>query len=391
MSTTPSAASAGSQAAGSYIVVLEDGVASAGSVATEHARAHGAQVGFVYEHALRGYSATMSPAAAARIARDARVAYVEPDGVATVAHHRDGHTGGPGGIDGGTPPPAGCTQALPWGIDTINADLSSAAADACLKPDTNVTNVHVYVIDTGVDTSHADLNVVGHVNFAGGPNKDCNGHGTHVAGTMAATDNDVDVVGVVPGAPVVGVKVLGCGGSGTWSGVIAGIDWVKANAVKPAVANMSLGGGASTSVDNAVKDAAASGVVFSIAAGNSGAEACDSSPARAGKGDNGIITTAATDSSDNDPYWSNDSTQGCIDLWAPGVSILSTANGGGTTTKSGTSMAAPHAGGGAGLYLSANTAATVTQVEQALKATLRSSGKTSNFGNAIQVLDVATF
>ena len=140
--------------------------------------------------------------------------------------------------------------------------------------------MHVYVIDTGVDTAHADLNVVGHVNFAKGKNADCNGHGTHVAGTIAARDNASDVVGVAPGAPVTGVKVLGCNGSGSYSGVIKGIDWVTANAIKPAVANMSLGGSAPSAVDDAVRRSAASGVFYALAAGNSGADACTPSRPR---------------------------------------------------------------------------------------------------------------
>ena len=126
--------------------------------------------------------------------------------------------------------------------------------------------------------------MVGHVNFAGGPNTDCSGHGTHVAGSVAARDNATDVVGAAPGAPLTGVKVLGCNGSGTWSGVIRGVDWVTANAKKPAVANMSLGGGVSQAVDDAVKKSADSGVFYALAAGNDGADACKSSPARAGAG-----------------------------------------------------------------------------------------------------------
>ena len=124
-------------------------------------------------------------------------------------------------------------------------------------------------IDTGIDPAHSDLNVLRNVNFAGGKNTDCNGHGTHVAGTVAARDNTSAVVGVAPGAPLTGVKVLGCSGSGSWSGVIKGIDWVSANAAKPAVANMSLGGGANKAVDDAVTRSAASGVFYALAAGNS--------------------------------------------------------------------------------------------------------------------------
>ncbi|MFZ0789437.1 MAG: S8 family serine peptidase, partial [Chromatiaceae bacterium] len=172
---------------------------------------------------------------------------------------------------------------------------------------------------------------------------------------------------------------------GTTSGVIKGIDWVTANAVKPAIANMSLGGGASKSLDDAVIRSADRGVFYSIAAGNSGANACNYSPARAGT-HNGVMTTAATDSTDKEASWSNYGN--CVDIWAPGVSILSTKKGGGTTTMSGTSMAAPHVGGTGALYLSSHTDATPATVEAAIKTDADSTGKTSKDGRSI-VLDYA--
>ncbi|HYN85538.1 MAG TPA: S8 family serine peptidase, partial [Pyrinomonadaceae bacterium] len=238
--------------------------------------------------------------------------------------------------------------------------------------------------------AHPDINLVGHVNFAGGKNEDCNGHGTHVAGTIAARDNADYVVGVAPGAPVTGVKVLGCSGSGSWSGVISGIDWVTANARKPAVANMSLGGGANTAVDDAVRRSAASGVFYALAASNDGDNACNYSPARAGGNtNNGIATTGATDSSDREASWSNYGP--CVDIWAPGVSILSTRRGGGTTTMSGTSMASPHVAGGAALYLSRNTGASPSQVESALRSAAVSTGTNSKDGRAITREYVGSF
>lgn len=221
------------------------------------------------------------------------------------------------------------------------------------------------------------------MNFAGGKNADCNGHGTHVAGTVAAKDNTSDVVGVAPGAPVTGVKVLGCGGSGTTSGVIKGVDWVTANAVKPAIANMSLGGGVNQALDDAVKRSADSGVFYSIAAGNSGADATFSSPARAGT-HHGVMTTAATDINDNEASFSNFGLP--VDIWAPGVSILSTRLRGGTTTFSGTSMAAPHVGGTGALFLSSNTLASAEQVEVALKDSAANTGKLSKGGAAIKLV-----
>ena len=276
-------------------------------------------------------------------------------------------------------------QPVPWGIDRIEADASSTRAG---DGSGDVSNVNVYVIDTGVDPGHADLNVVGHVNFAKGKNADCNGHGTHVAGTIAAKDNDSDVVGVAPGAKVTGVKVLGCNGSGSYSGVIRGIDWVTANALKPAVANMSLGGSASQAVDDAVKRSAASGVFYTLAAGNSGADACTQSPARAGTA-NGVMTVAATDSAEREASWSNYGS--CVDIWAPGVSILSTRLGGGTTTMSGTSMASPHGAGGGALDLSSNTNASAASVESALKSAAVSTGTTSKDGAAIKREHVGGF
>jgi subtilisin family serine protease len=164
--------------------------------------------------------------------------------------------------------------------------------------------------------------------------------------------------------------------------VIAGVDWVTRNARKPAVANMSLGGGASQAVDDAIRGSVAAGVFYAVAAGNNAANACNYSPARTGAGiNNGILTVAATDSSDNEASWSNFGI--CVDLWAPGVSILSTRRGGGTTTMSGTSMASPHAVGGAALYQSRNTTAGPTAVENALKSAAGSPATSSKDGRAV--------
>jgi aqualysin 1 len=289
---------------------------------------------------------------------DPRVAYVEQDQVVRAV-----------------------AQTLPWGINRVEADLNATALAG--NGSGAVSNVSAYIIDTGIDKNHTDLNVVRHVNFRGdGKNTDCNGHGTHVAGTVAAEDNTQDVVGVAPGSPLTGVKVLGCSGSGSTSGVIKGVDWVTANAVKPAIANMSLGGGTSQALDDAVRRSAGSGVFYAVAAGNSGAKACNSSPARAGAGtNNGIATVAATDSNDREASWSNYGS--CVDIWAPGVSILSTRKGGGTTTMSGTSMAAPHVGGGGALYLSSTTSASSSSVESALTSSATTTPNTSKDGRTI--------
>jgi aqualysin 1 len=366
---SPPAALSRSGGSVDVIVVLKQGFAPGGhatneSRAAEIARSHGLTPSFTYGSALFGFAASVPEGRLSALRNDPRVEYVENDGIAYATN-----------------------QTIPWGITKVGADVSSTKAG---NGSGAITNVNVYVIDSGVDTAHPDLNVVNHVNFAGGPNKDCNGHGTHVAGSVAARDNAQDVVGVAPGAPVTGVKVLGCSGSGSWSGVIKGIDWVTANAKKPAVANMSLGGGVSQSVDDAVVRSANSGVFYVLAAGNDGKDACTSSPARTGAGtNNGILTVAATDSGDKEASWSNFGS--CVDIWAPGVSILSTRNGGGTTTMSGTSMASPHGAGGGALYLSSNTGASPATVEAALKSAAQSTGTTSKDGKAIKRLYVGGF
>jgi subtilisin family serine protease len=342
---------------GRYIVVFDEGeVKDPTAVAREHAQRHGAEVLYTYQYAIEGYAARLPQARLDEVRADGRVAYVEPDQTMYAE-----------------------AQTLPWGIDKIDADLSSTKAG---DGSGAVSGVNAYVIDTGI-YRHTDLYRVKHVNFVGdGRNTDCHGHGTHVAGTVAAKDNTTDVVGVAPGAPLTGVKVLGCNGSGATSGVIKGVDWVTANARKPAIANMSLGGGLSQALDDAVRRSAAGGIFYSIAAGNNGADACLKSPARAGAGtDNGIATVAASTSSDGETSWSNYGP--CVDVWAPGAGIISTKKGGGTTTMSGTSMAAPHVGGGAALYLSKNTAASPTTVEGALTSGATITANTSKDGATI--------
>lgn len=357
------AGSSAAPGADRYIVVLERGASDSDVVARDHGRRYGASVRFTYGHALKGYAATIADDRIDDVRRDPRVAYVERDATArTVA------------------------QALPWGVDRVDADISSTRAGDGTGA---ISNVNAYVIDTGIDKSHPDLSVVGHVNYAGGPNKDCNGHGTHVAGTVAAKDNASDVVGVAPGAPLTGVKVLSCSGSGYYSRVIKGVDYVTANARKPAVANMSLGGPPSQALDDAIRRSANSGVFYALAAGNDGKNACDYSPARAGlastdtngdgavdRGDqNGIATTAATDQADKETSWSNYGR--CVDVWSPGASILSTRAGGGTTTMSGTSMASPHTAAAGALILSSRTADGPTTIEGALKEAATKSVGTS--------------
>jgi aqualysin 1 len=369
-----------------YIVVFKDGVQRPAAAANEHARANGLQLRFVYTSAIKGYAAVIpNDRALQRVENDPRVDYVEQDQIVRA-------------VD----------QTLPWGIKRVGADLSSTLAgngkeDFGRNPDGTpweFRNVNAYIIDTGIDSAHTDLNVVNHVNpsGAGGGNTDCNGHGTHVAGTVAARDNTQDVVGVAPGARITGVKVLGCNGSGTTSGVIKGVDWVTANAAKPAIANMSLGGGTSQAEDDAVRKSADSGIFYSIAAMNNGANACNYSPARAGRTknadgtwnkDNGIMTVAATNSSNEEASWSNYGP--CVDIWAPGVNVKSTKLGGGTTLMSGTSMAAPHVGGGGALYLSSHTSVSSLATEIALKEDAIPLATKSKNGDSIVLENVGGF
>ena len=343
---------------GRYIVVFDEGeVRDPTAVAREHAQRHGAEVLFNYQYAIEGYAARLPERRLEEVRADSRVDYVEPDQTMRAE-----------------------AQTLPWGINKIDADRSATALAG--NGSGAVSGVNAYVIDSGI-YRHTDLNVVRHVNFVGdGRNTDCYGHGTHVAGTVGAKDNTSAVVGAAPGAPLTGVKVLGCNGSGSTSGAIKGVDWVTANATKPAIANMSMSGGVSQALDDAVRRSAAGGIFYSLAAGNEGANACNYSPARAGAGtNNGIMTVAATTSSDRETSWSNYGS--CVDVWAPGASILSTKKGGGTTTMSGTSMAAPHVGGGAALYLSRNTSASPTAVEGALTSSAKTTANKSKGGATI--------
>jgi subtilisin family serine protease len=356
-----SAQAAGGAGADRYIVVLKDAVDSS-AVAKIHGAAYGASVDNLWSAALHGYSAVIPNERVAALRADQNVAYVVRDGVATAT-----------------------AQALPWGIDKIDADLSSTLAG---NGSGAITNVEAYVIDTGIDTSHSDLNVVEFRSYVSGPNKDCNGHGSHVAGTIGAKDDTNGVVGVAPGIRLHAIKVLNCAGSGSWSSVINGINYVAGTSTRPAVANMSLGGGQNKAVDDAVKGAVARGVFFAVAAGNDGADACAHSPAAVGT-TAGIVTTAATDSTDREASWSNFGA--CVDIWAPGVSIYSTYKSGGYATLSGTSMATPHVAGGAALYLSSHTSASPSSVETALRNAAVATSTSSKDGRAIRREYVRTF
>jgi subtilisin family serine protease len=395
---------------GSYIVVLKDDEEPEPVVEEKKQEIGDLKVKHVYKMALKGFAVEIPDEEASKLRDNPEVKYVEQDQEVSITAEKEttkkkkkktAEQSDSGDSDttqsedrqkkSGTSrngdDVSATSQTLPWGIDKIEADLSSTAAG---DGSGDISGVHAYIIDTGV-ANHRDLNKVGDdVNFAGGKNTDCNGHGTHVAGTVAAKDDGNAVVGAAPGAPLTGVKVLDCQGNGSFSDVIKGIDWVTANATKPAVANMSLGGGKLQAVNDAVINSAASDVFYAVAAGNDGADACNTSPASAGAGtNNGIMTVAATDEEDREASWSNYG--GCVDIWAPGVRILSTKRGGGTTTKSGTSMASPHGAGGGGLYLSSHANAKPSAIETALKNAAASTGTSSKDGRSISREDVSGF
>lgn len=313
----------------SYIFVFDESVNAFN--APGRANALSAQAGgtvrHVYTTALQGFSAQMPADAAARLAAsNPEIAYYEADGVVR-AIGRAGAAAGPEITAAASP------QVTPLGIVRVGGPVDG-------------TGLTAWVIDTGIDLDHPDLNVDASrsVTFARGPKtaNDGNGHGTHVAGTIAAIDNDIDVVGVAPNATLVAVKVLSRSGSGTISGVIAGIDYVAANATAGDVANMSLGGGASQALDDAVIRAADLGILFAVAAGNEGTDANTRSPARVEHAN--VFTVSAVNRFDGFASFSNWGNPP-VDFAAPGVNVLSTAIGGGTVGLSGTSMASPHMAG----------------------------------------------
>lgn len=352
---------------GRYIVVLKEDVATLGqrdqgnqfaqgnpvaSVAQSMARLHGARVHNAFSHVLPGFVVEADENALVGLLLDERVAYVEEDGIVSINATQNNAT---------------------WGLDRV--DQRDRPLNGSYTYNTTASNVHMYVIDTGVRGSHSEFsgrmgNGYSAINDGRGWN-DCNGHGTHVAGTAAGS-----VYGVAKGATVHAVRVLDCRGSGSNSGVIAGMDWVAANAQFPAVANMSLGGGASTATDNAVANMRNSGVTVVVAAGNENQNACNVSPARS----SAAITVGSTTSSDTRSSFSNYGS--CVDIFAPGSSITSawhTSNSA-THTINGTSMASPHVAGIAALYLSGNTGASPAQVANAI-INNASSGRLSGIGS----------
>jgi aqualysin 1 len=309
----------------------------------------------VYTSAIKGFSARLPEAALNAVLSDPNVAYVEPDVMISLPPEEQGGAQEAGDIAADDVNAQAVQTPATWGLDRI--DQSSLPLTNSYTYNERGDGVHVYIIDTGIRTTHTQFGGRATKNFDsigdGQAGNDCDGHGTHVAGTVGGS-----TYGVAKLVRLHAVRVLNCLGSGSYSGVIAGVDWVANNHIKPAVANMSLGGPALTTLDNAVNGAVNKGVVMVVAAGNETTNACTKSPARASK----AITVGSTDILDTRSSFSN--VGPCLDIFAPGSSITSawiTSNTA-INTISGTSMAAPHVAGVAALYLEVKPNATPSMV-----------------------------
>ena len=335
--------SVGAADAGDYIVVLKDAKMGPAGVAKVHGKQYGVSASHVYSHALRGYAAHLDASQVRSLRGDRSVDMVVPDGIASIDETQTGAT---------------------WGIDRI--DQRKLPLSGTFSYTNTGAGVTAYVIDTGVRLTHTEFGGRASSGWDFIDNdadaSDCNGHGTHVAGTIGGA-----TYGVAKGVDIVAVRVLDCGGSAPWSAIVAGIDFVTADhqAGDPAVANMSLGGGANLAVDLAVKNSIADGVAYAVAAGNSNAQACIFSPARVPA----AMTSGASTITDAKASFSNWGT--CMDWFAPGQAITSAwrTSDSATNTINGTSMASPHTAGVAALYLESNPAATPATVHKALAST----------------------
>lgn len=302
-----------------YIVVFKDGVVT--GLLSRASATVASLVGtpkYSYDVVLKGFAATLTPDMLAKLRANPDVAYIEQDQVVEASTTQTGAT---------------------WGLDRI--DQRNRPLNGTYVYTSTGSGVTAYIIDTGIQTSHSQFGGRAAVAFdaLGGNGQDCNGHGTHVAGTVGSA-----TYGVAKGVALRAVRVLNCSGSGTTSGVISGMNWVASHHVAKSVANMSLGGGASSAMNTAANNLASSGVFLAVAAGNSNANACNSSPSGAAN----VTSVAASTSTDAKASFSNFGS--CVHLYAPGQSITSTWLNGGTNTISGTSMASPHVTGVAALY-----------------------------------------
>jgi subtilisin family serine protease len=341
LSASPAFAVTDSSPAASYVVRLAPTAAPVTQLVGALTSRYGGKVGFTYTTALQGFSVTLPQAAARALAADPLVAAVTPDQVVTTNDVQSG---------------------AQYDLDRID---QRSGLDGKYTYGATGAGVHAYDIDTGITPGHTDFGgraSIGYDSVGDGQNGvDCAGHGTHTAGTIGGTAH-----GVAKQVSLVAVRVLDCSVSGSSSGIIAGVDWVAAHAVHPAVANMSLGSslGTDSSIDAAVNGLINSGVTVAVAAGNGlgnglyAQNACNTSPADVPN----ALTVSATDNTDTKPIWAN--TGSCVDLFAPGVGVVSDWYTSNTATQSddGTSMSAPHVAGAAALYLQVNPAATPAQV-----------------------------
>ncbi len=323
---------------GRYIVTLKDDVREVDVAVASLVAPHGGRITHTYRFALKGFAAELSGAAALALARDTIVTRVEADRLVTA----DGTQSGAG-----------------WGLDRV--DQHWLPLDSNYSYAVDGAGVTVYVIDTGINFAHVDFGgraITGVDEVSpGGTAADCNGHGTHVSGIIGG-----ETYGVAKNVKLVSVRVLNCAGSGSTSDVIAGIDWITANRILPSVANMSLGGAFSATLNQAVAKSVAAGIVYTVAAGNNGADACSSSPSSEAS----AVTVGATDVQDAFAYFSNYGS--CVDLNAPGVNITSDwySTNTATNTISGTSMAAPYVAGVAAMWLAVNPSSTPSEATSAL-------------------------